>query len=88
MISRVSFGSIYKFNQSLYSSTYQKICLDEVLDTAIKNGYEYNEDLFKTDKTERTATIVVPDKFDADIETMCNNLGVPFRKVPSDNLKK
>ena len=88
MITRVSFGSTYKFNQSLYSSNYQKRSLDEVLDHAIKNGYEYNEDLFKTDKTERTATIVVPDEFDADIETICNNLGVPFRKMPNETSKK
>ena len=88
MISYVSFGSTYKFNQSLYSSNYQKRSLDEVLDTAIKKGYEYSEDLFKTNKYERTATVVVPDEFDADIETICNNLGVPFRKVPNETSKK
>ena len=87
MISRVSFGSTFKFSQSLYSSNYQKRSLDEVLDTAIKKGYEYSEDLFKTDKNERTSTIIVPDKFDADIETICNNLGVPFRKVPNESSK-
>ena len=86
MIPAVSFGSTYKINQSFYSSVNQKRNLDELLYKCDKSNYQYSEDLYRTDKTERAATIVVPDDCDRDIESICNNLGIPFRKLYTNNL--
>lgn len=86
MISAVSFGSTYKINQSLYSSVNQQRNLDELMDKCDRSNYQYSEDLYRTNKTERKATIVVPDAHDRDIESICNNLGIPFRKLTTEKL--
>lgn len=86
MMPQVSFGSTYKINQSLYSSVNQQRNLDELLNQCDKQNYQYKEDLYKTSKTERSATIVVPDCCDSDIEGFCNAYGIPFKKWSTDDL--